>query len=311
MTDIGVIIPAYNAARFVGATLEGVLRQTYQDWVCIVVDDGSTDETRAVIEGYGRRDARIQILVQENRGLSGARNAGMEALPPVRYVAFIDADDVWLPEALSVLHGRLEEHPEAVAAAGLPWAMDEDGRPMESAEHAQAVAFGAQRYGVQGWRIVPWREQRPSGLATFAVWCHVATPGLVLVRSNALAEAGPFRHETTPSEDWDLWLRLSLLGPILHVPALVMFKREVAGSLSRQGPRMKRAEPALRRLWAHDLRLTRSQRHILRVGHFYGALIRFVWARASLRQGHFLLAIKQMRQAVLSLGQWVVIEVGK
>ncbi len=93
---VSVVIPAYNAARFLAAALEGALTQTLRDHEVIVVDDGSRDDTAAVVAGFG---AAVRIHRQENRGVSAARNAGI-GLARGEYVAFLDADDVWLPTKL-------------------------------------------------------------------------------------------------------------------------------------------------------------------------------------------------------------------
>src|SRR5205085_2220566 len=115
--------------------------------------------------------------------------------------------------------------------------------------------------------------------------CHIETPGLVLVRRTAFDRTEGFRCSTVPSEDWDLWLQLARLGPILHLPNLVLRKRVVPGSESRQGRRMRRAEPSMRRLWALCENLSPDERHTLLVGHFYGCMQRFLWARVEVRHG--------------------------
>lgn len=98
---VSVITPAYNAERYIGDAIRSVLAQTYTDWEMIIVDDGSTDRTCAIIESYAARDPRISLVrLKENSGPAVARNAAM-ARAQGRYLAFLDADDEWLPEKLA------------------------------------------------------------------------------------------------------------------------------------------------------------------------------------------------------------------
>jgi glycosyltransferase involved in cell wall biosynthesis len=102
---VSVVIPAFNAARYLGEALDSVFGQTLTDLELVVVDDGSTDETPQVVQGYG---SRVRYVRQPNAGVASARNRGV-AESSGRYVAFLDADDVWLP-------GKLERQLEALAA---------------------------------------------------------------------------------------------------------------------------------------------------------------------------------------------------
>ena len=96
---ISVVIPVYNAERYVKKTLDSVLAQTFADWECICVDDGSTDGSGAILDGYAAEDSRFRVIHQKNGGEGAARNAGMDAASG-ELVAFLDSDDTWHPEAL-------------------------------------------------------------------------------------------------------------------------------------------------------------------------------------------------------------------
>src|SRR5262245_21891186 len=94
---VSVIIPAYNVAPYIAETLDSLLAQSYADYEAIVVNDGSTDETEQVIAPYLKRfNGRLTYIKQENRGLPGARNAGMRQARG-RYIVLLDGDDTWLP----------------------------------------------------------------------------------------------------------------------------------------------------------------------------------------------------------------------
>lgn len=97
---VSVIVPAYNCADTVGESIESVLRQTYQNWEMMIVDDASTDRTREIIERYARKEPRIRcVALQKNSGAAAARNAAIAASRG-RFLAFLDADDLWKPKKL-------------------------------------------------------------------------------------------------------------------------------------------------------------------------------------------------------------------
>src|SRR4051812_14761864 len=124
---VSVLIPTYNRAREVVVAIESALRQTYSNIELIVVDDGSTDDTRRLIAGY---DDRVRYLYQENAGVSAARNFAMRHARG-EFLAFLDSDDVWKNWRIESQVAALRRHPEA----GLAWtdmtAVDDTGRVID------------------------------------------------------------------------------------------------------------------------------------------------------------------------------------
>lgn len=96
---VTVIVPCYNYAHFLGETLDSIIAQTYPNWECLIIDDGSTDNTKSVAESYCKKDDRIIYIHQHNQGLSAARNKGIE-LAKGEYIQFLDSDDLISPEKL-------------------------------------------------------------------------------------------------------------------------------------------------------------------------------------------------------------------
>lgn len=110
MPIASIVVPAFNAARTLSETLESLLSQTIRDYEVIIVNDGSTDNTLEIARGF-TDDARVRIVTQPNRGLAGARNAGIAAARG-KYIGFCDADDIWMPEKLATHVRHLEQSPD-------------------------------------------------------------------------------------------------------------------------------------------------------------------------------------------------------
>jgi glycosyltransferase involved in cell wall biosynthesis len=124
---VSVVIPAYNAARYLTGSIPSVLAQTWTDFELIVVNDGSTDATEACVESF--RDDRIRLVSQANRGLAGARNGGIRAARG-EFIAFLDADDLWHPEKLARHVAHLQSQPSVGVSYSASAFMDDQGRDM-------------------------------------------------------------------------------------------------------------------------------------------------------------------------------------
>lgn len=115
MPLISIVMPAYNVAPFIGEAIQSVRAQTHGDWELIIVDDHSADGTGAVVERYAAEDRRIRLIRRaENSGVSASRNVGLKAAHG-RFIAFLDADDVWLPEKLTQQVQFMQQESSAVS----------------------------------------------------------------------------------------------------------------------------------------------------------------------------------------------------
>lgn len=99
MPQVSIITPCYNASRFISQTIDSVLSKTFTDWEMIIVDDGSKDDSSEIVEKYVKKDSRIRLIQQPNGGSANARNHGIREATG-RYIALLDADDLWLPQFL-------------------------------------------------------------------------------------------------------------------------------------------------------------------------------------------------------------------
>jgi len=179
-----VVIPAYNSGRFLGPALDSVQAQSRDDYEILVVDDGSTDDTREV----ARRHPRVRLFEQSHGGASAARNLAVrEAQAPI--IAFLDSDDLWHRDHLETMLGLLQREPEAIGAASGMEILSSDGHPT-----GQSWIFGE-------------RED----LATLShKGCPMLTSAVVVRRELMLLE--PFDESLSTAHDWDLWIRLLLRG---------------------------------------------------------------------------------------------------
>jgi glycosyltransferase involved in cell wall biosynthesis len=216
-TAHSVIVPCYNAARFIGATLRSVLAQQGVELDVIVVDDGSSDGSAALVE---QDFPQVRVIRQANRGVAAARNAGL-AVARHDWVAFVDADDLWLPGKLQAQWQALQAEPEAGMAytAWQVWTSREPEPAADWLAELDAVAADTSRWqGATGWIY-------PELLVDCEVWSST-----VLVRRDLVLEAGGFDPDLRVCEDWDLWLRLSRLTPVIRVSQpLALYRQHPLG----------------------------------------------------------------------------------
>ncbi len=184
---VSVIIPAYNAEKYIAAAIESVLAQSFPGVECIVVDDGSSDRTAQIVQRFGER---VCYCYQANSGRSAARNRGI-SLASGDYIAFLDADDLLLPEKLAQQVDYLEQH-AADDAVYCRVAYFEEGRENS-------------RYAVR--RIAPAGHILPQLL--FGNFITVHAP---LIRTSAVERVNGYDPGLARYEDWDFFLRLAMAG---------------------------------------------------------------------------------------------------
>lgn len=210
MPHFTVVIPTYNRARLLGECLASVFAQRLNDYEVVVVDDGSTDDTAAVLARYG---GRIRVCRQQNRGPSAARNVGIQHAQG-RYVAFLDSDDVWFPWTLEVYARAIDEAHDPAFVAGKP-AQFRVPEELQQVAAAEPVVLAFDDYYASG------EEWRWWGVSSF------------VVRADALAAAGGFTDEWINGEDADLAMRLGVSHGFVQVCAPHTFGyREHAGTAS-------------------------------------------------------------------------------
>lgn len=216
MTLVSVVIPTYNRAALLAEALASVLGQTFRDFEVIVVDDGSTDGTAAVVEGAG--DPRVSLLRLSHTGSPArARNAGI-ARARGRYIAFLDSDDLWDATKLADQLAALAARPECRWCHTGQSCIDESGAP--HARWPDPWLASDER-----WLAEPLLRRR-SGVSSSSVVAEAAL----------LRDVGCFDESFVWGEDYDLWVRLALASPAACVPEARVRHRIHPSQLTR-GPR--------------------------------------------------------------------------
>lgn len=205
---VSVVTPAYNAARFLERTIESVRAQTFPDWEMLIVDDGSTDATREIVQRAASHDARVRPLATPGRqGPGGARNRGIEEARG-RFLAFVDADDLWLPEKLERQLAFMRDRRSAFSFTGYSIIDENDqpiGRPVR----------------------VPARLDYRGLLANTIIGC------LTVMLDRETVDS-PRMPDLPQHEDLSLWFDILRTGVIAHgMPEILARYRIVRGSASR------------------------------------------------------------------------------
>jgi glycosyltransferase involved in cell wall biosynthesis len=196
---ISVIIPTFNRASWVREAVDSVLAQTFQDFELIVVDDGSTDTTG---EGLGPYGDRLSYIYQARQGVSAARNRGLE-MAAGGWLAFLDSDDLWLPQ-------KLESQVDFFY------------------RNTQAEICQTEEIWIRnGRRVNPRSKHRkPSGdIFVPSLTLCLVSPSAVMLKRSLLEEVGFFDRSLPACEDYDLWLRISCRKPVFLIEKPLVVKR--------------------------------------------------------------------------------------
>ncbi len=214
LPEVSIIMPAYNSGRFISESIESVMAQTEQDWELIIVDDGSTDNTKQICWVYMQEDARIRYLYQENGRQGKARNKGIRASRGHR-IAFLDADDIWekdfLEKQLNLLYTTVAD----LVYANIAF-INEQSEGLQEKHTVDPSPIS----GREG--IMQLLKSNPVPLST------------VVVEKDSLLKAGSFQESSTLQygEDFRLWLDMLACGFILqgNPETLVRYRKHPAQS---------------------------------------------------------------------------------
>jgi glycosyltransferase involved in cell wall biosynthesis len=213
--SISVIIPTYNSATLVPQAIDSVLAQTVPVREILVLDDGSTDDTRQRVAGY---PASVRYLWHHNQGVSATRNRGVREASG-ELIAFLDADDVWHPRKLELQLHVLADNPQLALLGTNTFEWPAPVYPDTTVPSPQALC------------PVEWQSLTVK---------NYFTTSSIIVRREVLERVGPFDTALQGPEDYDLWLRIAHIAPVanLRLP-LAGYRIATAGSLSKQARTMQ------------------------------------------------------------------------
>jgi glycosyltransferase involved in cell wall biosynthesis len=219
MSIISVLMPVYNAGLYVAEATKSILAQTFRDFDFIIVDDGSTDNSLAILEQFAKIDSRIRLISRPNTGIVGALNDGL-AVAHGDFIGRMDADDLCEPNRFELQLRRLRADDSLVALGSCATMIDPDGLPLGPATTLPLTH----------------EEIEARHLAGVSSIFHPA----VLMRSDVLRKLGGYREGFCPCEDFDLWLRLGEVGRLANLPEpLFTWRRTATGIVASQTARMR------------------------------------------------------------------------
>jgi glycosyltransferase involved in cell wall biosynthesis len=196
---ISVIIPTYNRGWIIKEAIDSVLAQEYINYELIVVDDGSIDDTHDILNSYQKN---FLVLRQNNKGVSAARNRGFAAASG-RFIAFLDSDDIWLPQKLSQQVDFFQSNPDALICQ------------TEEIWIRNNVRVNPKK-----------RHKKPSGMIFEpSLSLCLVSPSAVMIKKNLFEEVGLFDETLPACEDYDLWLRVSCRHPVHLIDTPLIIKR--------------------------------------------------------------------------------------
>lgn len=231
---VTVLMPAYNAERFIAEAIESVLSQTYEDFELIVIDDGSSDSTYEIAVRYARMDKRVKVISHANVGMGASLNKGLH-LAGTELVLRMDADDVMMPNRIEGQVDFMLRHPDVAVASSLVYYINEQGEVIGKNSNDLKTPDDLKRYLSAGEMIG---------------FHHPA----VIMRKSVVLNIGGYRPQFWPADDIDLWIRIAERGYVLLVQQEYLLKYRIHGSsISVRGI----AEARLKVSWVKECMLAR------------------------------------------------------
>ena len=209
---VSIITPVYNAEKFIANTVDSVLAQTVDKWELILAENGSKDGTKKVLEELRQKDSRIKVMyLGDNVGAAKARNAGIKKASG-RYIAFLDADDLWSPVFLEEMAGLIHRFPDALCW-GFNYSVIKDRKTL-----------ALEQEGDSGYIDSEWRF-------SYFPFCSSSC----CCRKSSLIELGGFDERMMYGEDLDMWFRLLLVGRgVMDTRIMAYYNQDVTDSLMQK-----------------------------------------------------------------------------
>ena len=213
MLEVSIIIPTYNSAKYIPDAINSILNQTFKDYEIIIVDDGSTDNTREILNKY---NSKIRYIYQENKGPSAARNIGIKNAKG-KYIAFLDADDIWLPDKLQRQMKLFANESSVSFVYTSSYIMNENGFILR--------------------KMQCYNRSRRKILNELYLSKSIGNTSSTIIKKECFDKVGLFDETLTVAEDWDMWLRICQRFRFKCIDEPLVMTREYEGSQSFFGVR--------------------------------------------------------------------------
>ena len=230
--SVSVVLPTFNGERYIAEAINSALAQTVPPHEIIAIDDGSTDRTEAIVRSFG---AKVRYIRQTNKGVAGAYNTGIAAATGT-HIAFLEHDDVWLPEKNALQLAAFAES-DSIGMIFSPVVLVEDG-------------ISSKRN-----HIDPQFEGGEYSFADFFARNRVLNCSSVMLKRAVLEEVGGFREDLQLAFDYDLWLRIAAESRVVSLDAPLAKYRLHSGNLSRDDNELMAAEGSLKTMlhWVNNV----------------------------------------------------------
>lgn len=215
---VTIIVPCYNRERYIAETIESVLNQSYSNIELIVVDDGSTDNSRKIIESYKKYIRILEHPGRVNKGQSAALNLGIRSSAS-DYVAFLDSDDLFSPEKMEKQVQFLESNPQVGLVYSNGYTISENGKRIN--------------------RIYDENHREDSDPNRVLLDCYFLLPNNALVRRDVLSKAGYFEENFRSAQDHDLAIRIAEVAKIAYLDEALFFYRRHKDSISHRNAKLR------------------------------------------------------------------------
>src|SRR2546423_5545823 len=227
---VSIIMAVFNAEAFLDVAMQSVLKQSFSDFEFIIIDDGSTDRSNAMLQDYVREDNRVRLIGRANKGLTASLNEGLK-LARGEFIARMDADDVAAPDRLKIQVEYLRAHPEVSLLGGSNELIDDAGRMLTTVVPPPDDAT-LQEHALSGRTPI----------------CHP----LAMMRREAVEKVGGYDEEFSVAQDLDLWLKLGEVGKLACVPEVLLRYRQHEDSISekKQAQQVRNLKLACERAYA-------------------------------------------------------------
>ncbi len=242
---VSCIVPVYNAERFLDECIQSILNQTYTNFELILINDGSTDRSEAIMRQY--RDPRIRVITQRNSGIVRALNRGL-SVAAGDFIARMDADDISLPNRFEIQAGILEARRDVVLVGGRFITIDAtgviDGEPKGAERHARRTK---------------------TDFNTFPPRVATALHPLIMMRASAIKAIGGYREGYPHAEDYDMYMRISKIGKIENIDDVVLKYRLHGANISVTKTCVQERAAVQAELDNMNAHLRRSERQELKI----------------------------------------------